>query len=180
MSDAAVKAKTGCTWERWVRALDRAKADRWPHREIAKYVREKYKISGWWSQTVTVGYERIKGLRAIGQRRDGGFEANKTRTFPVPVSRLYRAFSDRRMRSHWLEVSLSVRSATRDRSLRITWPDGTYVHAMFFPKGTGKSQVQIEHARLADRPAADAIRQFWGERLDALGEVLAQAPGVRR
>jgi hypothetical protein len=77
-------------------------------------------------------------------------------------------------------VSLSVRGATRDRSLRITWPDGTYVHAMFFPKGTGKSQVQIEHARLADRPAADAIRQFWGERLDALGEVLAQAPGVRR
>ncbi len=64
MSDAALKAKTGCPWERWVRALDRVQAHTWPHRRIAEYVHEKYKVPGWWSQTVTVGYERIKGLRA--------------------------------------------------------------------------------------------------------------------
>src|SRR5438876_11241165 len=80
MSDAALKAKTGCTWERWVRALDRVQAHTWPHRRIAEYVHETYKVPGWWSQTVTVGYERIKGLRAIGQRRDGGFEATKGKT----------------------------------------------------------------------------------------------------
>ena len=50
---------------------------------------EKYKVPGWWAQTVTVGYERIKGLRAVGQRRDGTFEANKSRTFAVPLARLY-------------------------------------------------------------------------------------------
>src|SRR5437867_10731410 len=69
-SDAALKANTGCTWERWVKALDRVAAHTWPHRRIAEYVSEKYKVPGWWAQTVTVGYERIKGLRAIGQRRD--------------------------------------------------------------------------------------------------------------
>ena len=57
-SDAILKERTGCTWERWVKALDRAKASTWPHREIAKYVQEHYKIPGWWAQTVTVGYER--------------------------------------------------------------------------------------------------------------------------
>lgn len=180
MSDAAVKAKTGCNWERWVWALDRAKADSWPHREIAKYIREKYKTSSWWSQTVTVGYERIKGLRAIGQRRDGGFEANKSRTFEVPLPRLYRAFSDKRARARWLKgVDLAVRSATRDRSLRITWPDGTLVQAMFYPKGAGRSQVQIQHGRLPDRPAADGLKRFWDQRLDVLGEVLV-LPVVRR
>ena len=66
-SDATLKAKTGCTWERWVKALDHAQAYTWPHREIAEYVREKYKVPGWWAQTVAVGYERIKGLRTIGQ-----------------------------------------------------------------------------------------------------------------
>src|SRR3954464_5960827 len=65
-SDAIIKQKTGCTWERWVKALDRARANTWPHGEIAKYVREKYQIPGWWAQSVTVGYERIKGLRAVG------------------------------------------------------------------------------------------------------------------
>jgi hypothetical protein len=71
MSDEKVKAKTGCTWERWVRALDGKGAERMSHRDIARLVSEKYKVDGWWSQTVTVGYERIKGLRARGQRRDG-------------------------------------------------------------------------------------------------------------
>lgn len=46
-SDATLKANTGCTWERWVKALDRARAYTWPHREIAKYVHETYKVPGW-------------------------------------------------------------------------------------------------------------------------------------
>lgn len=91
-SDATLKKNTGCTWERWVKSLDRAKAYMWPHREIAKYVTEKYKVPDWWAQTVTVGYQRIKGLRAVGQRRDGSFEANKSKTFAVPLAELYRAF----------------------------------------------------------------------------------------
>jgi hypothetical protein len=90
-SDAVLKANTGCTWERWVKALDRVGAHAWPHRRIARYVHETYKVPGWWSQTVTVGYERIKGLRAVGQRRDGTFEATKSKTFAVPLPRLYRA-----------------------------------------------------------------------------------------
>src|SRR5258708_4913455 len=62
MRDAAVKAKTGCTWERWVQALDRVQAHAWPHREIARHVSARYKIPSWWAQMVTVGYERIRGL----------------------------------------------------------------------------------------------------------------------
>ena len=40
MSDTALKAKTDCTWERWVKALDRVEAYTWPHREIAKHVHD--------------------------------------------------------------------------------------------------------------------------------------------
>src|SRR6185295_8240868 len=89
MSGEVVKVKTGCAWDRWVWALDGAKAYQWPHREIAAYIAEKYHLGGWWAQAVTVGYERIKGLRQIGQRRDGGFEVNKSKTVAVPLSRLY-------------------------------------------------------------------------------------------
>src|SRR6266581_3859616 len=34
MSDASIKAKTGCTWERWVKALDQFGADKQSHRDI--------------------------------------------------------------------------------------------------------------------------------------------------
>ena len=173
-SDAAVKAQTGCTWERWVKALDRIAAHTWPHRRIAQYVHEKYKVPGWWAQTVTVGYERIKGLRAIGQRRDGAFEATKSKVFAVPLARLYRAFSDTRTRARWLpNVDLTVRTATRNKSMRITWPDNTSVQLGFTRKGVSKAQVQIQHGKLPDRAASTRTKQYWAERLDALGNVLA-------
>ena len=176
-SDGIIKEKTGCTWERWVKALDREKAHTWPHREIAKHVSETYKIPGWWAQTVTVGYERIKGLRAIGQRRDGTFEAGKSKTFPVPVSRLYHAFHDARTRARWLPgVDLTVRTAAGEKSMRITWPDRTAVVVGFTSRGDAKSQVGLAHTKLPDRAAVTRMKQYWSERLDALGELLQSSP----
>lgn len=173
MSDTALKAKTGCTWERWVWALDQVNASSWSHREIAGYVHERYKIPGWWAQGVTVGYERIKGLREIGQRRDGGFEATKSRTVAVPVGKLYRAFRDQRLRGKWLPgVKVTVRTATPDRSVRMTWSDGTSVEVWLTAKGAGKALAAVQHRKLADREAATRMKAYWDERLDALAAVL--------
>jgi hypothetical protein len=174
MSDAKLKASTGCTWERWVKALDRVEAHAWAHRKIAQYVREKYHVGDWWTQTVTVGYERIKGLRAKGQRRDGSFEASKSRTFPAPLGRLYRAFRDAPTRARWLPgIGLTIRTATREKSMRISWPDGTSLDVGFARRGPGRSQVALQHAKLPDRETALRMKQFWAERLGALGDLLA-------
>jgi hypothetical protein len=174
-SDAAVKAKTGCNWERWVKALDYKQAHTWSHGEIAQYVHKTYKIPGWWSQMVTVGYERIKGLRVIGQRRDGGFEASKSKVVAAPVSRLYRAWRDARLRARWLpDVSPVIRTATRNKSMRVSWPDGTRVDVGFLAKGRAKSQVAIQHGRLPDRAAVTRTKEYWAERLTTLAEVLVQ------
>jgi uncharacterized protein YndB with AHSA1/START domain len=175
MSDAAIRAKTGCPWERWVYALDKKNASTWSHREIADYVQKTYKVPDWWTQTVTVGYERIKGLRAIGQRRNGSFEATKSRTFSSPVSRVYRAFHDSKLRAQWLpDVDLTVRTARRDKSLRITWPDGSAVEALFYGKGAGKSQIAIQHRKLKAQAASTEMKAFWTDRLDALRDVLSR------
>jgi hypothetical protein len=173
-SDAILKERTGCTWERWVKALDRAKAYTWPHGKIAKYVQDRYKTNGWWAQTVTVGYERIKGLRAVGQRRDGSYEANKSKTFAASLERLYRAFSDKRTRERWLPgVDLKIRTATRGKSMRITWPDQTSLVVGFLRTGTGKSQVAVQHGKLPNRDSAARMKQYWADRLSALEDVLA-------
>ena len=178
ISDAALKAKTGCTWDRWVKALDHAEAHTWSHREITKYVGEKYKTPSWWTQMVTVGYERIKGLRAIGQLRSGSFVVSKSRTFPVPLPRLYGAFADSRTRVRWLPgAALRVRTASRDKSMRITWGEGGSLEARFTSKGAGKSHVAIDHGKLADQATATRIKQFWSERLDALGALLMSESG---
>jgi hypothetical protein len=179
MSDAAVKAKTGCTWERWVKALDYLGAVHLPHRDIAELVRKKYKVGDWWTQTVTVGYERIKGLRDIGQRRSGAYEASKSKTLAVPLARLYRAFSDERTRDRWLAgATIGVRTAARGKSMRWTWADGTLVQLYFTGKGRGKSQVAVQHTGLAGREAALRAKQYWGDRLGALARLLKAGSGA--
>jgi uncharacterized protein YndB with AHSA1/START domain len=178
MSDETIAAKTGCTWEQWVGHLDYFGAADKPHREIVDHVHEKFGIPGWWAQGVTVGYERIRGLREIGQRRGGSYEATKSKTIAVPVGRLYAAFADAKARKRWLgDVALVVRKATPEKSVRITWDDGTSVEAGFYPKGAEKSMVAVTHTKLPDRARADELKRFWKERLDALAEQLAGSSG---
>jgi hypothetical protein len=173
MSDAAVKAKTGCTWERWVVALDHHGAAKMSHREIAALVHEKYDVSGWWAQQVTVGYERIRGLRDRGQRRDGAYEAGKSRTFNVPVEALFDAFANSAKRRRWLDGEKpTVRTATAPRSMRLGWPDGTLVALWFEKKGAEKSSVSVQHTKLPDRSSVERMKTYWSARLDRLAEVL--------
>lgn len=172
--DETLKARTGCTWERWVAALDGLGAERMSHREIAALITRKYKyVNDWWAQTVTVGYERIKGLRAAHQRRDGSFEANKSRTFNVPLASLYDAWADGQQRRRWLDGSIGrVRTSTREKSVRLDGPDASIVIALFQAKGAAKSTVAIQHTKLRDRQSVDQLKQYWAERLDVLGRVL--------
>jgi hypothetical protein len=172
MSDAAVKAKTGCDWARWVWALDRLGADGMAHREIARLVHEKYKIPGWWSQMVTVGYERIRGLRQVGQRRSGEYEAGKTRTVAAPVRTVFRAFKTARTRVQWLPEPVTIRTARQDKTVRLGWEDGTVVAVYLVKKGAAKTVVAIQHLKLASKARATELKAFWGERLGALQEVV--------
>lgn len=175
-SEKTVVARTGRGWGEWVRLLDAAGAESMPHREIAALIRDRFEVSGWWAQTVTVGYERIRGLREIGQRRDGTRELNKSRTVPAPLAKLYRACRVARTRRRWLPgVEPTVRTAVREKSMRWTWPDGTSVHLYFVDKGAAKSQVSIQHVKLATRSDVERMREYWQERLSTLAELL-QAP----
>lgn len=174
MSDTVIKEKTGCNWARWVKSLDYHGAATMSHSDIAKLVSEKYKVPDWWTQTVTVGYERIRGLRARGQRRDGSYEASKSRTFNVSVSKLFNAWKDASLRKRWLdEPGLKVRTATEPKSMRLGWSDGTIIAVGFYPKGKAKSAVAVQHTKLPDRQTADRLKQYWAERFDALDEALA-------
>ena len=173
VSNATIKARTGCDWKKWTDALDYVQAHEWTHTEIARYVREKFKIDGWWSQSVTVGYERIKGLRVIGQRRSGEFEATKSKTFNVSMSRLYAAFSEKRSRTKWLgPVDLKVGATIKNRSFRMTWNDGKPVVAWFESKGPKKTTVGVTHHKLTDKVTAERVKAEWAGRLEKLAEVL--------
>lgn len=172
MADARIADNTGHTWEEWVRLLDGDKAADMAHPDIARLVGGKYGVRPWWTQAVTVGYERIKGLRARGQRRDGSYEASKSRTFDVPVTTLFDAWADAATRRRWLDArDVKVRTATRPRSMRLSWSDGTVIALWFTAKGK-KSTVAVQHTKLPDRAAADRLKDYWSAQLSSLDQLL--------
>ena len=62
-SDDSVSSATGRGWDDWCDLIDE-----WPghadgHTAIAAYLIAEHGVDPWWAQSVTVGYERITGLR---------------------------------------------------------------------------------------------------------------------
>ena len=68
-----------------------------------------------------------------------------------------------------------MRTAVPNKSMRITWPDGTSVEVYFVAKGASKSQVAVQHRKLADKPSVERLKEYWAERLGALQALLARA-----
>jgi hypothetical protein len=170
--DAAVKEKTGRTWKEWVRVLDGAGAAELGHTAIARLLRAEHGVPSWWSQTVAIGYERIRGLRAPGQRSDGSFAASKSKVYPVPLADLWTAFV---RCERWLDgAKLRMSTARKPKSMRMRWSDDTPVDAYFVAKGPAKSQVAIEHRKLRSRAEVERMRAFWGACLARLAVVIAE------
>ena len=173
MSDEAIRRRTERGWEEWFDLLDEWGGAERPHKEIARWVADEHGIEGWSAQAVTVGYERARGLRAVGEGPDG-FTINASKTVAVPVGRLYETFVDESLRRRWLpEDKLRERTASRPKSARFDWDGGdTRVIVSFEAKGKMKSTVYLQHERLPDGEEAERMKAFWRDRVAALKEVL--------
>jgi uncharacterized protein YndB with AHSA1/START domain len=174
-SDEAIRQRTGRGWEEWFDLLDEWGAADRPHREIARHVASELGIDplAWNAQAITVGYERARGRRAVGERTDG-FTVTASKTVAVPVDRLFDAFVDESVRARWLpDAELRERTATKPRSARFDWGEGpSRVTVTFAAKGDGRSTAALEHARLADGEEAERMKAFWRDRVATLKEVL--------
>lgn len=175
IGDAVVRARTGKTWAQWFALLDRARAgaQKLEHGKIVEIVGRVRGVSGWWQQMITVAYERARGLRRKYQTTSG-FNASGSKTMDVPLADLYDQWADEAKRQVWLGAPApAVRKAVPQRSLRLTWHDGSWVTVAFYPKADGKSQVALAHERLPNAKAAATYKTFWKEALARLQAALS-------
>ena len=119
LADTSVLKRTGRTWAEWVRVLDAARATERPHKEIALYV-SSLGTPDWWSQMVTVGYERIRGLRVKGQRRSGTYRSEQEPHIRRPGRDTLRGV---RKRAHAARVAAGERHGPYGRSAQEHAPD---------------------------------------------------------
>lgn len=173
MSDEAVKAKTGKNWKEWFAILDKAGTSKMSHQEIVKYLNTKQGVGPWWQQMVTVTYEQVRGLREKHQKPQG-FEISVSRTIKAPLAKAFKAVANEKARNAWLpEGGLTVRKATPNKSVRITWTDGkSSLEINFLSRDDHKSQVVVTHRKLPDAKASAKMKSYWAKALDRLREAL--------
>lgn len=93
MKKETIQKSTGKSLEEWMEIIASRFPGGAPHKEIAAYLEHDRGLSPWWSQEVTVEYERAAGLRKVGETKDSGFQLGASKTFPVGVAELWRFIS---------------------------------------------------------------------------------------
>lgn len=172
--DATLRENTGKGYLEWFRLLDAEGAKERTHGQIVSHLMSEYAVPGWWAQTITVGYERARGLRAKHQTLAGSFQVSVSKTFPVGVGKLYRAFVQAPQRNRWLERGmLKVRTTRKDRDVRFDYREGgSRVVAYFDPKEKKKTTITIQHEKLPDAGSVEQMRAMWKQNLKQLAEMI--------
>ena len=173
VGDEAVKAKTGKNWKEWFSLLNKPGGKKMTHQEIVKLLNSEYGVGPWWQQMVTVAYEQASGLRQENQRPDG-YQISVSRTLNAPVGSVYKAFAVENLRDEWLgEKGLVVRKATPNKTLRVTWKDKKTSLEVYFAKKTNdKTQLVVQHTKIADAKTATKLKNYWSKKLDRLRTAL--------
>ncbi len=170
VGDDVLKQRTGKIWAEWFPILDKAGAKKMNHTEITDVLHEKFGLPGWWCQMVAVGYEHARGLRQLHES-SAGFSASVSRTLGVGVKALFATCADDKKRESWLKGDRLVISTARpEKTVRGAWDETSRLEIRFYPKGAAKTQVVIDHMKLASNADVEKMKAFWAESLERLRE----------
>jgi len=172
-SDAAIRRASGRGYEEWFALLDAWGATDRRHPEIARWLVSEHGVGGWWSHSITVAYERARGMRAVHQM-PGGFSIGVTRTIAAAPAPVLAAFTDDAARRRWLPgVEIRPRRTTAAGTARFDWPDPpSRLVVTVLPKDAGRTTVAIGHEKLPDADAAAREKAAWRDRLASLRTLL--------
>jgi hypothetical protein len=189
VSDARSREKTGHGLDHWFAVLDRFGGVEKGHTAAARHLYDGHGVDGWYAQGITVAYERARGVRALNQRRDGGYEVSVSKVLPASTADVIKAFSETRRRRRWIDGAdprlVSALSAALGRSskgfvvkpngqARLTYAwDSTAVELYLLPKTGGKSSIVAVSKKLPAPALVDERRAQWRAALGGLAAFLA-------
>ncbi len=168
MPDDKTREATGRGWDEWCDVIEAWDGRREGHTAIARHLATTYGLNGWWSQGVTIGYERITGLRVVNQMTDGTFTASKSKTMDLDVGLLRSMLVDDEARRQLIiGYETVLRWKPTSKALRVAFDEGAALFS-FDATANGRTRITVSHEKLPSSEAADRWRFYWTEWLDAL------------
>ena len=195
VSSDAVAAATGRDWDQWVAFLDELGAGGMTHKEIVALAAGPGGVaSGWWQQSVAVGYEQARGLRVVGQTSDADFQIGVQKTLPIPAEAAWELLTGDPGREAWLGPvegmdfhkgaeyrtldgrSGEIRSCAPGQRMRLTWshPQLTRpstLQVTLVPSGE-RTSVRFHQERLSSLEERELMREHWRHALEELQGLL--------
>ncbi len=169
LTDESVSAHTGQGWDEWCRVIEAWPGNLDGHAAIAAYLEREHGLDGWWSQGVTVGYERITGRRLPYQRSDGSFAVGVTRTVPGSADELRDMLLDEQGRAELFPTfDTALRSRPESAAVRLSVGDEGRVLMELADRSDGRVRIAVTHERLPDATTVEPWRRFWTAWLEAL------------
>ena len=196
VSAKSVEKGTGKNWDEWIKILTKAGAKNWDHKEIVAFLKKKHKLTGWWQQSVTIGYETHIGRRRNGSNLKGEYSLTATRTLPGSPARIWKALSSPEGIAIWLTplsefeikkgatfecdggVFGEVRTMKAPERARLTWQETDWLKpsvVQIFIVGkrdANKSILVFNHDKLREARQRDHLRARWKKALEEFHEFL--------
>jgi uncharacterized protein YndB with AHSA1/START domain len=175
LTDDAVKARTGKSWDEWCKILDKAGARMMDHQEIALLLEKQLGLSRWWSQMVAVGYENERGIRQDQHGEPPGkrYEVTLSKIVAAPRAAVWAAWQDPGTLARWLPgAKFEISKTVPLKTLHLEWPDETRVAVRLYER-RGKTRIVVSHARLAESQA-EPLQKYWCDALDRLKVMVAR------
>jgi len=184
--ETRVVERTGHGWQHWFSVLDRFGAEEKGHTAAARHVAEDHGVDGWYSQLITVEYERARGLRAANQRLSGEYEVSVSKVLKAPVGAVAKALRDSKagwaaaldpeLRSGF-QAALAGAKGLRERgrggaTMRFKSAGGVSVALYLDPKPNGRSQLVAQNMKLAGPAGVERLRSDWKKAFAALDRQL--------
>lgn len=195
ISTESIKKNTGKTWDQWVEILNKAGAKIWTYQETTAYLGRKHKVSVWWRQWVSNGYQVAVGNRIQGRTLKGDYSIIVTRTIHKDHKKIWKLLVSDQGLAVWLRpmskfrlqvkhtfetdagVYGEIRTMLAHRRVRFTWQEAdwdksTTVQMFLSPRKNGSTILAFQHEKLRDGRLREPLRQYWSQIADELVEMV--------
>jgi hypothetical protein len=186
VSTASVEKHTGKNWRQWLDILEKAGALNWKFSETCSFLQKKYRLTIWWRQQVTMGFEIHHGRRIEGRSSKGGFSATSTKALPIKSDKLWDFLQSPEGLDIWLEPMApfrfrkdqefesasgyfgKVRTLKPKSRVRLSWQDTEWprpsiVQIYLLARPKGRSMLAFMHSDLPDGRARMQMGARWRE-----------------
>lgn len=184
-------------WVEWVTLLSKAGAHNWTHQEIVAFLKNKYKLTTWWQQLVTSGYETHIGRRKEGASAKGTYSVTATKTIHLDHKLVWDKFSSPEGVQVWLKPLTSfslvlkqtfeldggvfgeLRTMKAPERVRLTWQEEEWtkkstVQVYIIPRKNGSTVMAIMHEGLQTPRVREQLRTYWKQTLSDFCDILPQ------